>query len=47
MYLKEFIFLRTERSDLECDVIGDDDDITTFWILRGHEGELPGHHADL
>ena len=43
----EVEFEHAVRSPLECDVIGDDYDVTTFWVLRGEKGKFPSHNASL
>lgn len=46
-HLEEVVFLHAKGSNLEGDVIGDDDNIPTLGVLWGEESELPGNHTNL
>lgn len=41
------VLLRSKRTYSVCNVIANDNDVTAFWILRGLQSHLPGHHSNL
>lgn len=41
------VLLRPKRTYSVCNVIANDNDVTAFWILRGLQSHLPGHHSNL
>ena len=45
--VEELVFLRSERADLESDVVGNDDEPTAAWILRGLGSNEPADHTDV
>ena len=42
---EEVVFLGSERADVEGDVVGDDDELTTVRVLRGPGTNEPADHA--
>lgn len=44
---EQHVLLRPKRTYSVCNVIANDNDITAFWILRGLQSHLPGHHPNL
>ena len=45
--LVEHVFLRSKRTNLEGDVICNDDNVTTTRILGRFQCHLPRHHSNL
>ena len=41
------VFSRAEGSNMEGDVIADEDNVTPFWVLEGLKPHFEGHHAHL
>ena len=46
-YLKQEVFLGSKGANLVSDVITDDNDIPSQWILGGQHSHTPHHHPNL